>query len=99
MADDLVDDLARDGPVRVVVAHHPPAADPLVALHGQGRMPQDAGHVCPGASTMRSRPDRNASGGHVIGSMATDRRWRSPDSVSPGKTCPHLKFRSAQTVT
>ena len=40
-----------------------------------------------GSRTMRSICVRNASGGHVIGSMARLRRRRSGARVSPEKTC------------
>ena len=43
----------------------------------RGRIPQAAVHSCPGSSTTRSRPERNASGGQVIGSMASPCRRRS----------------------
>ena len=53
-----VDDIGRHRPVRVVVAHHPPAADHVGELHGRltaadghGRMPQLA---VPGLARARS---------------------------------------------
>ena len=94
--------LRRHRPVRVVVAHHPPAADDLGELHARLAGPDAPGtprQVSPGSSVIRSRPERNASGGQVIGSIATERRCRSPCSVSPVNTCHQPNAASAQTAT
>src|SRR4029453_15773371 len=95
----LFHDLRRHRPLRVVVAHHPPPADDLVELHGYARTPQEALQVWPGCSVIRSRPERKASGGQVIGLIPPDRRKGSPCRGSPVKTCHHLKLSSPQTVT
>ena len=47
----------------------------------------------PGSSVTRSRPERNASGGQVIGSIATDRRCRSPVQRVPGEHLPPAELR------
>ena len=53
-------------------------------------MPQRPSNSWPGASTMRSCPLRNASGGQVIGSTATPLvRRNGSGSASPVKTCSH----------
>ncbi len=50
-------------------------------------IPQVARHGARGSSRIRSRPDRKASGGQVIGSTAIDRRRRSGGlTVSPVNT-------------
>jgi membrane protein len=47
------------------------------ALDAVGRRPQLPCHVSPGSSSIRSIPERSASGGQVIGSIATAVRRRS----------------------
>src|SRR5690606_8890981 len=64
-----------------------------------GDNPQLARQGCPGASAITSRPERNASGGQVIGSTATDRRYRCGGSESPVNTCHQPNDRSAQIRT
>ena len=56
----------------------------------EAEIPQRPSNSWPGASTMRSCPLRNASGGQVIGSTATPLVRRSGSgSASPVKTCSH----------
>ncbi len=72
---------AAGGPPRAnsmrVHALRPPAAG----------CPRHRARSRPAPAMITSRPDRNASGGQVIGSTATERRRRSPGSVSPVNTC------------
>src|SRR5437763_107714 len=67
--------------------------------YGTGQPPQGPRQVPPGSRATTSWPDRQASGGQVIGSTARARRPRGGPSGSPVNTCHQPNAPSAQTDT